>query len=172
MKKLVIAAAIALAAVASQAAAISWGTAGIKDHTGTNASKSSATITAICTIWDSTGNTVLYTSDPTSYNSLNQYKGTWTDETLVKAGTTYQAQIVLTSSDGWELKSDVASFTTDASDPYNINFSSGAGFISETAKLNNASTTANYGWQSVPEPTSGLLLLLGVAGLALKRKRA
>ena len=30
------------------------------------------------------------------------------------------------------------------------------------------------GWytQSVPEPTSGLLMLLGVAGLALKRKRA
>ena len=27
-------------------------------------------------------------------------------------------------------------------------------------------------WSSVPEPTSGLLLLLGVAGLALKRKRA
>ena len=27
-------------------------------------------------------------------------------------------------------------------------------------------------WTSVPEPTSGLLLLLGVAGLALKRKRA
>ena len=28
------------------------------------------------------------------------------------------------------------------------------------------------GWTAVPEPTSGLLLLLGVAGLALKRKRA
>ena len=27
-------------------------------------------------------------------------------------------------------------------------------------------------WTAVPEPTSGLLLLLGVAGLALKRKRA
>ncbi|MBR4616199.1 MAG: PEP-CTERM sorting domain-containing protein [Kiritimatiellae bacterium] len=27
-------------------------------------------------------------------------------------------------------------------------------------------------WAAVPEPTSGLLLLLGMAGLALKRKRA
>ena len=39
-------------------------------------------------------------------------------------------------------------------------------------------STATSGWQSmagpspIPEPTSGLLLLLGVAGLALKRKRA
>lgn len=32
--------------------------------------------------------------------------------------------------------------------------------------------TAGSNWQAIPEPTSGLLLLLGVAGLALKRKRA
>lgn len=31
-------------------------------------------------------------------------------------------------------------------------------------------TTANY--QTVPEPTSGLLMVLGLAGLALRRKRA
>ena len=35
-----------------------------------------------------------------------------------------------------------------------------------------AGTSTPGNWQSVPEPTSGLLLLLGVAGLALKRKRA
>ena len=36
-------------------------------------------------------------------------------------------------------------------------------------------TSGNLVWgtvQTIPEPTSGLLLLLGVAGLALKRKRA
>ena len=34
----------------------------------------------------------------------------------------------------------------------------------------NATSAAN-GWAAVPEPTSGLLLLIGMAGLALKRKR-
>lgn len=34
------------------------------------------------------------------------------------------------------------------------------------------STAVPGGWTVTPEPTSGLLLLLGVAGLALKRKRA
>jgi len=33
-------------------------------------------------------------------------------------------------------------------------------------------STAITGWTPTPEPTSGLLLLLGMAGLALKRKRA
>ena len=34
-----------------------------------------------------------------------------------------------------------------------------------------SNATQNGGWQSIPEPTSGLLMLLGAAGLALKRKR-
>lgn len=33
-------------------------------------------------------------------------------------------------------------------------------------------TQAAGAWTAVPEPTSGLLMLIGVAGLALKRKRA
>ena len=47
-----------------------------------------------------------------------------------------------------------------------ITFTSGN--VSST--LNNTSNWKSYG--AVPEPTSGLLMLLGVAGLALRRKRA
>ena len=39
-------------------------------------------------------------------------------------------------------------------------------------KVGGTSGTVATSWTAVPEPTSGLLLLLGMAGLALKRKRA
>ena len=41
-----------------------------------------------------------------------------------------------------------------------------------SADLDLMATPASLGYTAVPEPTSGLLLLIGMAGLALKRKRA
>lgn len=43
---------------------------------------------------------------------------------------------------------------------------------SSKLEFNAADGYSNAGWYAVPEPTSGLLMLLGMAGLALKRKRA
>ena len=53
----------------------------------------------------------------------------------------------------------------------NTNFSF-ANNESRAALKQAADGYAGGGWYAVPEPTSGLLLLLGMAGLALKRKRA
>ena len=52
-----------------------------------------------------------------------------------------------------------------ASDPVKTYSSLDGKFV---ASANFSSAT----WQSVPEPTSGLLMLLGMAGLALRRRRA
>ena len=56
-------------------------------------------------------------------------------------------------------KSDEASSIKFASDSFGAN-----------ALTYNATSAAN-GWAAVPEPTSGLLMLLGMAGLALRRRR-
>jgi len=47
----------------------------------------------------------------------------------------------------------------------------GADSLGANALTYNATSAAN-GWAAVPEPTSGLLMLLGMAGLALRRRRA
>ena len=50
---------------------------------------------------------------------------------------------------------------------------SGSTVISAAGKLVlSQGVVANGEWQAIPEPTSGLLMLLGVAGLALRRKRS
>ena len=41
-----------------------------------------------------------------------------------------------------------------------------------TQATNSTRTGTGYGYWNVPEPTSGLLMLLGMASLALRRKRA
>ena len=117
---------------------------------------------AVCTIYAADGSTIVGTStDKTA--AMSKFDGT-VDGTA--ANTSYFAQLVVTDAAGNTITSEKAAFTTDSSATYGpINFTTGGSFATTGAKINYAS-----GWVAAPEPTSGLLLLLGVAGLALKRK--
>ncbi len=44
--------------------------------------------------------------------------------------------------------------------------------VSQAAALDATKGYTGAGWYAVPEPTSGLLMLVGLAGLALRRRRA
>lgn len=166
MRKLtLLAIGLALASMAN-AAAVKWQATAITDINGNSigAKAESAGWSAVCTIFAADGSTVIGSNtDKTA--AMSKFDGS-VDGTAVD--TTYFAQLVITDDKGNTITSEKAQFTTDSAAEYGpINFSTGGNFATSGAKIDYAN-----GWTAAPEPTSGLLLLLGVAGLALKRKRA
>lgn len=164
MKKIMIALTVVATAVLAQASSVKWSLSSMTDIAGNAVGATTDKYTAVVTFYDSTGNTAVGTSESTTTTAMNGMSETWSGASLL---TKYYAQVVVTDAAGNTIQSEKAEFTTSNSATYTLNFSSGKGFATQAAKINFAS-----GWQAAPEPTSGLLLLLGVAGLALKRKRA
>lgn len=184
MKKMMVAlVAVAFAAVA-QAAAFNWST------TGTNAAKTFYGADGSSTI---AGTMVyLFDADVLSQSALvTAIRGGAKIDTLTSVATqTLDTNSRLTTKEfnygnAGEFHTFYMAIVQDDNVFVSVNSAEVAGQASAASDVKFSAIktqtqtnlgTADYssaGWyQSVPEPTSGLLLLLGMAGLALKRKQA
>ena len=176
MKKLMIAAAIVCAAVFAQAAQVDWSLA--KDDAKTygnmsvyviNGSDYGTVIGALTAGGDSISSTfegyALSTSDGTKVTALNS-RGAGGATTLDLSGNSV-AFFIFTDGAIADGKHYDTTGVIDASSYVYTPPQSGTALEFDPSKF-----TTKDGVIGVPEPTSGLLLLLGVAGLALKRRRA
>ena len=188
MKKLMIALAAVAFGLSAQAVMVNWDTYTIyaPGASGTGWSDlgndvltdvgTTAYTVSIILASDAALSSVVAKGSTTEITSDSNASGTTGD--LFSKGGTYYGQLVVADATK-SLTSEIFKFTIDAGyldDTYYIGIADGASGITPISDSisfdgDNGAFQAG-GWQSVPEPTSGLLLLLGVAGLALKRKRA
>ena len=196
MKKLMFALAAVLAAGMVQAASINWGTGtAVKGITSdSNPAFGSANAAS------GTLNIYVWLVDATTYNSTSVDK-IW-ETYGSKLNTATASATGKSGAAGATAKADGLAYSDTAVTPYyglvlvgldtdkdgtldyyiankaeSVVNTAGAGTaVGNLAKnLGGGSGTAITGWtsaSSVPEPTSGLLMLVGLAGLALRRRRA
>ena len=170
MKKLVIMAFAVAVGITAKAAAVDWSVAG-------TAAQENYTVYLMTSLADSYESAAAIASasvgSATIVKSGRQYttgdqvaKGSAITATSMK-----DAYSVIVAGDS---ATSYTSYKVDMSamvyDPDNQESSPGKFNTVSAATILSSGTSANFA--AVPEPTSGLLMLLGVAGLALRRRRA
>jgi len=183
MKKLMLAAIVGLVAATSQAYAIKWGAVNVLTpvaadkstaETGIVGSGAGLTGVDIKLYWVSTSGDVLIDTYTTSDGKVSS--------TTIGDGTSSALYTAMVDDQGTSWKPQyhmVATYTT-ADGTYVFDGTVTSSTMIGQLSTRNVTANANFStagtWAytpaAVPEPTSGLMLLLGVAGLALKRKRA
>ena len=187
MKKLIIAATLAFAATVSQAATVSWnaGSSKLVDaSTGENTTLSSGSIVLVI-LTDTTGWTDGTWKSTSGVTELATATVASTKNKGAITGTAYKFSY---SEDSSALKngSVLGVLFKDASGNYSqLTYYSTKAVVSETFTVSGLTSDVwadefkfgqagdgkiVAGTASIPEPTSALLLMLGLCGLALKRK--
>lgn len=173
MKKLILAVAIICAATVSQAASVAWGLSGVTASPANAAAagwvayfmEGSTYSTFTSTAADKLGAycAANYTYTTTTSSGRTGVQASATSGTYA-GGDSVSAYIVLfDAAAATEAKYYAATAVDTKTVPSSGNLQWAMTFSSDTS-----------GWTTtaVPEPTSGLLMLLGMAGLALRRRRA
>lgn len=181
MKKIMVLAAAAMIAGFASAAQVSWSFTGVtQDKSGTAYNGYTAYLCDASVYSASALAADLANGDFSKLSAAGFVQAT---AGTVQQGTTANAKIDATFKGGDYTVGDSHTFYTlilngvgDAATEFTISKDVTAkvpssGFLQMS--YTNLSANAQVAWtEAAPEPTSGLLLLLGVAGLALKRKRA
>ena len=172
MKKLMIAAAIVCAAAFAQAGAVNWYIYNVTDPANESLDLAKGTAYLFHNVEGTLFDDVI-----ASLSDVSTFKSTYIDtdkyaySSVIEEGSLAELGAVTgLSGDQW--------FYTVYFDTEDITKAGNYGYVDPVKQsLPGTSGGKSYNfyhdsWNAVPEPTSGLLLLIGVAGLALRRRRA
>lgn len=184
MKKLIMAVAVAAIAGIAQAATITWGSGALKtaasadggwSGTGVNAANALVTM-SVYFIDADTLTSLAGKSQKDLFDAYNGQVASLTGQNKNASTGALIGAVTIRDTNAAEAAQPAVVIVTYTDPTYNKEFfmattttSSFSAGTHSGAASNLIASVAN--WQAIPEPTSGLLMLLGMAGLALRRRR-
>ena len=177
MKKLMIAMGVAVLAIATQAASFNWTTTGTI-YTPTSSTTAMSGFTAYLFDQSAVSQSTLVENLRAGGALADQTFLASTVQTAAKVSASVNADVTGSVTlyfailqDDYVYISNAKTVTAQATATANLAFASQSTSSAKVFDSTTAYSTAGW-YQTVPEPTSGLLMLLGMVGLALRRRRA